>query len=339
MNAYDRRYDIRLAQYGEVDEIMRFIKDNWSNVHILANNREYFEYEYVNGEDVHFLLARDRQDNEIAGIIGFIPASEDKQNLDVWTVMWKVKEKVMPLLGMELLKRVKIILGARASLGVGDNPNTTIKLLNKLTDYETGKMRHFYMLSRKKEFNIADIKKPVYADMVRRDLNVSAIKIESVKELEELFSCKALKESVPYKDTWYIKHRYIDHPVYAYQIYGLKEKECIEALLIVREQIYNDSKILRIVDYLGNQKMFSGLNDFFEEKLREYEYIDFYVLGFEYQNIFDAGFVERQDDDVNIIPNYFYPYEKRNIDIWCSGSEKGTLFCKGDADQDRPNSI
>lgn len=337
MNAYDKKYDIRLARYDEIDEIMHFIKEKWNSDHILANNRAYFEYEYVCGNDVHFLLAKSREDNQIAGIIGYIPASKDEEYLDIWTVMWKVKEGVMPLLGMELLKRVKEVVKARASLGVGDNPKTTIRLLNKMTDYETGKMKHFYKLSKTLPFSIAKIEKPVFTSQDIINASVSVIKIESIEQLDEMFDYDVLKENIPYKDSWYISHRYFKHPVYSYQIYGLQEAGMVKALLITRVQEYNDSKVLRIIDYIGKQSLFAGLQEFFEEKLNEYEYIDFYVLGFDYQYIVDAGFIERQDEDTNIIPNYFYPFEQKNINIWCSGSEKGGLYCKGDSDQDRPN--
>ena len=50
-----------------------------------------------------------------------------------------------------------------------------------------------------------------------------------------------------------------------------------------------------------------------------------------------AGFCERTENDSNIIPNYFSPYEQRNIEIYVSGNINDGLFCKADGDQDRPN--
>ena len=73
--------------------------------------------------------------------------------------------------------------------------------------------------------------------------------------------------------------------------------------------------------------------------LKGYEYIDFYLYGIEDDILRDAGFV-LQDDDVNIIPNYFEPFVQKNIslDFYADSLEEIILF-KGDGDQDRPNFI
>lgn len=51
MVSYDDIYEIRLAQKEEIPAIMSFIKDCWSENHIMARDRALFEYEfaYVNG--------------------------------------------------------------------------------------------------------------------------------------------------------------------------------------------------------------------------------------------------------------------------------------------------
>ena len=72
-------------------------------------------------------------------------------------------------------------------------------------------------------------------------------------------------------------------------------------------------------------------------KIFHCEYADFYVQGFENQYIFEAGFSERIEGDENVIPNYFSPFEQRNIEIYVSGNIEKGLFCKADGDQDRPN--
>ena len=49
--------------------------------------------------------------------------------------------------------------------------------------------------------------------------------------------------------------------------------------------------------------------------------------------------VEKTDDDMNIIPDYFSPFEQKNIDIWVDSSNRIDTCCffKADGDQDRPN--
>ena len=49
-----------------------------------------------------------------------------------------------------------------------------------------------------------------------------------------------------------------------------------------------------------------------------------------------AGFVECADD-TNIIPNYFNPFEQRNIDLYLVDPIiEGFRAFRGDGDQDRP---
>lgn len=55
--------------------------------------------------------------------------------------------------------------------------------------------------------------------------------------------------------------------------------------------------------------------------------------------MYEAGFVEVNEEDGNIIPNYFEPFVQENIDIWVDSRDDNSLFTKADADQDRPNII
>ena len=96
---------------------MNFINVYWKKGHILGTNRKLFEYEHVDGNKVNFLLAVDRTDNSIVGILGFILASHNLTKLDVWTGIWKVKSGEMPLLGMEMYKRLSGMISARSLLG------------------------------------------------------------------------------------------------------------------------------------------------------------------------------------------------------------------------------
>ena len=72
-------------------------------------------------------------------------------------------------------------------------------------------------------------------------------------------------------------------------------------------------------------------------KEKNIEYVDFYCDGIKEEYLMDAGFALLQEKDTNIIPNYFSPYIKENIDIYVSSTKQGTVFTKADADQDRPN--
>ncbi len=43
---FDELYEIRLATPNDIDNIMAFLKEYWDKNHILAINRDFFEYEF-----------------------------------------------------------------------------------------------------------------------------------------------------------------------------------------------------------------------------------------------------------------------------------------------------
>ena len=99
---------------------------------------------------------------------------------------------------------------------------------------------------------------------------------------------------------------------------------------------------IRFVDYIGERTLISGIGAFLKNLLSETdgaEYIDFYCAGINEEDVYEAGFVEVNEEDGNIIPNYFEPFVQENIDIWVDSREYNSLFTKADADQDRPNII
>ena len=336
MNKFDEVYEIRLAKETDIDDIMQFICEEWDANHILGNSKAYFIYEHVIEQEVTFIIARNRDDNRIYSLLGYIYASRDKDNLDIWTGIWKTKDGAMALLGMELMRRLKSLVNARSITGIGDNPNTTIKLVKLFLRHYTGKMNQYYMVSGVVPIKLASIKKKVYncADVVNGVYDVE--KASDVNQLKNLLD-KVDKTKVPYKDAWYVKHKYFDNPIYKYNVFVVKNNKDVCAALVLREQEWESSMVGRIVDFFGDSRHFSMFTGFFKDALNKYEYIDFYALGFDEKAIFDSGFVKRDEYDENVIPNYFYPFERRNVDIWVDSSNDNTLYLKGDGDQDRPN--
>ena len=144
---------------------------------------------------------------------------------------------------------------------------------------------------------------------------------------------------VPYKDFQYIKHRYFDYPIYRYNVYGIKCEGKLVSAFITRNETVNGRIVVRIFDYIGDYKYIINMAHYIRNILfiDNVEYCDIYFYGVDEQLFVDAGFIEVEDDDVNIIPNYFHPFEKSNIDIWCDSQYKNTVFFKADGDQDRPN--
>lgn len=346
MNKFDKRYTIRLAKIQDIDNIMNFIGTYWCKNHIMSEDKKLFQYEYEDNGNINFILAIDKHTNLIEAIFGFIRCSHtnDNSKKDIWGSMWKVNDSHdnIPLLGIELAKRVFSLTGCRMHIGNGANPNTTIPLRKLYFGDKTVKMKQYYYLNpNRNDYKIAIINQNPLSSPLKKDFSTKLVEFFCLSDLKKCFDVERVN-ALPYKDNWYIDKRYFHHLYYHYHIYGLSSvSNHVKAIMVTREVKCNGSKILRIVDYIGEHDLFSGLSEEFYTLLtnNNYEYIDFYTYGFKEESILKAGFSLRTEEDKNIIPNYFEPFLQENIDIWAHYKLDGTLFFKADGDQDRPNKI
>jgi len=344
MNKFDERYDIQLAKTADIDNIMQFVDKYWRKGHILSRDKELFKYEYADGDKVNFVLAIDKNTQLIEGIFGFIKCSntKDAKRKDIWGSMWMVNDSHdnIPLLGIELAKRALILTGCRTHIGNGANPNTTVPLRRIFFGEKVVRMKQYYYLNPEiDDYKIALIKEKDNSIATPVVNKTYITQFHSIDEVKKCFDIESI-DAIPYKDNWYVNKRYFCHPYYKYAVYGLAGNNGkSEALLVTRALECNGSRILRIVDYIGKHELFSGLGKQFEKLMKDnkFEYIDFYTHGFDEKSILNAGFKLRTDDDPNIIPNYFEPFLRENVDIWAHYKLDGTLFFKADGDQDRPN--
>ena len=106
----------------------------------------------------------------------------------------------------------------------------------------------------------------------------------------------------------------------------------------MRIQECNDSCLLRIIDCIGDHELiahFTGEIDRLME-LHNCEYADCYESGIA-DEIFSEGGWKPVEDSGNIMPDYFAPFEQRNIDIYYMSEIDNAILFKGDGDMDRPN--
>jgi len=68
---------------------------------------------------------------------------------------------------------------------------------------------------------------------------------------------------------------------------------------------------------------------------KNYEYIDLVTSGLNEEIINGMGLELRNDETV--IPMYFEPFVRKNVDIWYQRSNEHITIFKADGDQDRPN--
>ena len=202
-------------------------------------------------------------------------------------------------------------------------------------------MDHFYRLNQSMEYKIAVIHHTEMPQTAQNGIRLT--EVQEAEELQKILPDEYLRTMTPYKDLHYLKKRYFDHPVYRYHIYGIeRQNEPIRSVLIMRVAEAAGSRAIKIVDFIGNSSDLCGIGAAVDEWMEHFgaEYTDIYSAGLEEELMRQAGFIRRLDNDENIIPNYFEPFEQRNVDIYYTAPYMNNVrLFRGDADQDRPNSI
>ena len=110
---------IRKANIADVPAIMQFIKEHWNEKHILARDREFFEWMYVDEEGGNFIVAVD-DENKIYGIEGVIKYNSSTCP-DISGTVWKTLKTDNPCLGLEIGEKMHEIFQPRGNMSLGLN--------------------------------------------------------------------------------------------------------------------------------------------------------------------------------------------------------------------------
>lgn len=333
-----QNYTIRFASIKDQKKIMQFIDFYWIKNHILARNKELFEWQYKDGEQLNFVLAE--SETEILAILGFIKYGKSLEE-DIMLALWKSNDKKNPFLGMELLEYLLKRNSQKVSCN-GINVKTT-KELYEFMGFQVQKMKHYYRLADREQYFVAKIEKKQITT-ITQSYQTEIKKIESITDLERDFDWEQYEHMQyhPHKSKEFILYRYFFHPTYTYIVMAIAKPNTKKSssLMIMRKIEINHTNILRIVDWVGDYQEIIYLSSIVEKLLSDYqaEYIDFLEGGVEDNIMEQAGFIENNKKFGNIIPNYFEPYECSNIEIWYATKykDKFAIF-KADGDQDRPN--
>ncbi|MCH5265274.1 MAG: hypothetical protein J1F02_05195 [Lachnospiraceae bacterium] len=326
---------IRRAIYEDIPLIMAFIDEYWKKGHILARDREFFEWQYVDDSGVNVYIGIDEESQTIYGIEGVIKYNRS-DNPDASCGMWKTIKSENPLLGMDIDDFLWRDLNARYACSAGLT-NKAIKI-HQLQGRSPLTMDHYYMLGDKSDYCIADIHKKVIKEV--KDTGCHLAPIHSVEEMKQVISEETLLSYVLSKDYEYIRKRYFEHPVYRYDVWKIySDRKETESVIITREEEVNGNKACKIIDFYGNVNDLGEIGFSLRRLIEEndYEYIDIYSFGVPTELYEKAGFIKLKVDDVNIIPNYFHPFEQRNVSIsLMEPGIDGIRIFRGDGDQDRP---
>mgnify|MGYP000876215282 CR=1 FL=1 len=305
-----------------------FLEENWNTNHIYLKDQNYFDYEF--SDNSNFILAK--KNDRIVATLGYF----DYDNKgDIWTVIWKNSGKMD-----DGLKCLQFLLNAgyKSVSSCGINKKTIP--IYQFLGINTGRLKHFYILNQEiEEYKIAKISEKNMKKIESKNVE-NLIEVDNIDELLKLIDYKELKKYNFYKSPEYFNKRYFKHPYYKYHIL-LKSKNA-KSILVYRIVKANGVSCIRIMDFLGAEKEFNELTNYLIAKMlkENHEYIDIYEIGIEDDILENSGFVERKEEDSNIIPNYFEPFIQKNIEIYYMSNcnSKFRMF-KGDGDQDRPSIV
>ena len=340
--------DISVGTFNDIEDIRSFIDNEWKKNHILSRDDEFFRFEYLYEKQVNFFLLK--ENDEIKGLIGFIPTSIKKggqcypeNNSDICATLWKVtKDIATPAAGIQLLQALRDRENSGHLFCVGINEKTLgiYKFLGIYTD----QLKHYAMINYDMdEFEIAKVS-TFYNPIPTERNDSSNIRINKLVSEEGIskYNFEGQTKTIPIKNKAYLIKRYLNHPKYDYDIYGIYESDKLVSLFVTRIQAYNSARVIRIVDFFGEEKYIKPLGEFVAKLIRDErcEYADFYNFGLNMDILLESGFqlIDSDTEDL-VVPTYFAPFLQKNITIYFFADfkeiDKLRIF-KGDGDQDRP---
>ncbi len=345
MNIYKIKNSVSAGEYSK---IVDFLTSCWNKNHALVKSKELLDFQHLNkvtGE-YNFIVAENQITGQFDALSGYIPTSQFDSNLveqgDYWGAIWKRRDNIEndegKQLGLETFESVYSLPFFKTLCGISLSGDAVkwYKALRWKMDY----MRQYYIINAKcKKFKIADCvnEKNIQDESLIKEegwfvkwIDLGDIKAEDIKPVYR-----------PFKSLEFLRNRYQKHPIYQYKYLGLYHNNCLQAILVTRTNCVNGNKVLRIVDTLGELGgyIYTAMQNILDKG--EFEYVDFINYGIPSVVFKEMGFKEHNfEEDEIILPNYFEPFERRNVKMVIVYKAKYDYVAfKGDADQDRPNII
>lgn len=344
-------YEIRIAQESDLKILTDFIDQHWKKNHIFVNNKELLDWQHYDHrhKQYNFVIGIHKETQVIHGILGFVPLTQFDPEIELnrlcWMAIWKVQDAARgEKLGRRLLSYLEDTIKPNILSTIAASEMSLA--LYQARGYQIGRLNHYFILNPEKEnFYLADVKgynKDNAFACVQNSLNILE-KLSTDDIVNSTFSFSLQKES-PQKSSGYLLNRYCRHPFYKYHLYKIKNKNKEIGMIVFRICSHDKSNAIRIVDFIGPSHALHGLYNEWIKLLKavDSEYIDFYNAGIDENDLSMSGFRRREETDNIIIPNFFEPFLKKNVEIDYMikiPSGESYRIVKGDSDQDRPNII
>lgn len=327
--------EIKRLTVDELPAFREFCLINWGEPHPLIHDEKTFEYYYCREDGINFLVAKDTETGEILSAGGYIYAS-DSENPDVFNSFLLSKKKGPLALSLSLLEEIKKITDCRTMSC--NNIRPKVAAIYNFLGSETPWLNQYYRFNT----DMTDLK-------LSKNSEGNALAAggtnewNRIEDLDDLcrFDFNRYKEQKPFKDYGYVKWRYFENPWLDYKCVSFGE-ESIYALLLYRIIEWDGSRIVRLVDYIGDRSRIDSIGLAVDSIIKETgaEFADMYAFGISPEKMAAAGFKMRTKETTDIVPNYLEPPLMENIDFMIQTSDASD-FCmfKADGDQDRKRII
>lgn len=336
---------IRRCTEADVDELTRFIDDHWRKDHVLARVRSLLDWQHACDDGTYnFLLAWDDAGRLLA-ILGYIPVSRYDQAIApqgdvVWLALWKARADAGRAgLGLALLRELGRI-HPTAQLGV-NGINVGHPPMYRSLGFKSDELRQYYLCNpdgRGNLIKMADgevLPAPIAGAATFREMDA--------KTLTTLTLPNCGEPVAPLKSTSYFIRRFLEHPYYNYRVLSIELAGETRAILAMRLDRHEQSRALRIVDFLGDERVLAECGTALHEAMiaADAQYADFWQFGLQEEYLHAAGFTVTAETGP-VVPTYFEPFVPARARIFfavkASDGRMLRVF-KADGDQDRPNRI
>lgn len=324
---------------NDIPLVMSFIDEHWRKNDVLAVSRQFFEWNFVWNGVVTIIIGIDDDEKKVYGIMGYLPYTVDDEYPDCAGTIWKAIRCEDPLLGIHLADYMYENVQLHYYAGAGMRKRS--RRVAELNGGTVVSMDHYYRLNRnylKEDFRIALIDEVSVPKA--QDSKAELIKIQDIDDFRTVIDESILLNSVFRKDYKYINKRYFGHPIYEYDLWRIQGADCTNAaVMVTRTEHYMQSSICKIIDFFGDFSIFAIIGSALDKLMDEkgYEFVDVYSYGVNTDYYVAGGMIRCDSTSRNIIPNYFQPFEQKNIELYLEKPYfDGLVLFRGDGDQDRP---
>ena len=339
-----KKIQISRLYIKKIKQLQSFLQNYWRKNHIFAKNKNFLIWQHKKGSFLTYVIAKLK--NRIIGVQGYIPQSHYDPKLpegEIFLGIFRVIKNILPATGFKIFKFIQKNL-AKKFIGSSGKWNEQIANYNKYLGFTVGFMDHYLVTSPYlKKYQILNFNRKLVTPIRSNSCEFCEIdeKFLKKKKLSNLF-----RHQYPKKSNIFIINRYLRHPIYKYNVFLLKKYSKPQAIIIIRKVKIGRASALRIIDFIGKQNEISNIGKLiiYLFKKHKSEFIDIYSYGINIKYMERTGFVNRRKINNLIVPDYYEPFVRKNINLMygyiCKYNQENKIrILKGDGDRDRPGII